>query len=143
MIYILIGILKEYEADGVPFTTHLYCPEVDPITGASFHEREDHCHILKRIAKHTREGGPKGFNLRGLDEALIDPNTGLTQAALTGERKQSVQDAERLLSYHVASFLREHNFQTEANYIEVVAGWHEASDGRGLSELERYKLREI
>ncbi|KXJ25566.1 hypothetical protein AC249_AIPGENE6319 [Exaiptasia diaphana] len=28
---------------------------------------------------------------------------------------------------------------TEANYIEVVAGWHEASDGRGLCELERFR----
>lgn len=68
---------------------------------------------------------------------MMDLNTGLTQAALTGERKQSVQDAERLLSYHVASFLREHNFINEANYIEVVVGWHEAADGRGITELER------
>jgi hypothetical protein len=70
----------------------------------------------------------------------MDPNTGLTQAALTGERKQSVQDAERLLSYHVARFLRENDYDREAKYVEVVAGWHEAADGRGLKELERYSM---
>ena len=59
-------------------------------TGDYLHEREDHCHILKRIWKHTRETGPPGANLGGFNEAMRDPTTGLIQAALTGERNKSV-----------------------------------------------------
>lgn len=92
---------------------------------------------MKRIAKHTREGGPYGFNLNGFDEALTNPGTGLSHAELTGERKQSVQDAERLLSYHVSRFLMDKGYHKEAEYVKVIAGWHEAADGRGLSELQR------
>ena len=68
---------------------------------------------------------------------MMDANTGLTHAALVGERKQSVPDAEKMLSYLVAKFLREHGYETEAYYVETVAEWHEAADGRGLTELER------
>lgn len=48
--------VEELKRQGVDFSTFLYVPEVDLITGDTFHEREDHCHILKRIWKHTREG---------------------------------------------------------------------------------------
>lgn len=48
--------VEELKEQGVDFSTYLYIPEVDPITGDVYHEREDHCHILKRIWKHTREG---------------------------------------------------------------------------------------
>ena len=75
----------------------------------------------------------------GFDDAMKDPSTGLTQAALTGERKQSVQDAERMLSFLVAKFLKENGYPREGLYVETVAGWHEAADGRGLSELDRCK----
>ena len=129
--------IEELKAQGVDFSLYLYVPEVDPITGEHFHEREDHCHILKRIWKHTREKGPEGMNLQGFDDAVKDPSTGLTLAALRGERKQSVQDAERMLSFMVAKFLREHSYEEEARYVEIVAGWHEAADGRGISQLER------
>ena len=48
--------VAELKHQGVDFSTYLYIPEVNPVTGEVFHEREDHCHILKRIWKHTREG---------------------------------------------------------------------------------------
>ena len=48
--------VEELKGQGVDFSTYLYIPEVDPVTGDVYHEREDHCHILKRIWKHTREG---------------------------------------------------------------------------------------
>ncbi len=32
---------------GVPFSTHMYVPEIHSITGKEFHEREDLAHILK------------------------------------------------------------------------------------------------
>ena len=56
--------------------------EMDPITGDYFNEREDHCHILKRIWKHTGEKGPDGTNLQGFDDAVLDPSTGLTFISL-------------------------------------------------------------
>jgi hypothetical protein len=131
--------MSKYVSEGVDFSTYLYIPEIDEATGEAFHEREDHCHILKRIWKHTREAGPSGTNLQGFDDAMRDPNTGLTFASLTGERKQSVVDAERMLSYLVSKFLNENGYEKEGAYINIVAGWHEAADGRGLSELERCK----
>lgn len=85
------------------------------------------------------KGGLEGMELKGFDDAMMDSSTGLTHAALTGERKQSVGDAERMLSFLVAKFLREHGYIREANYIDIVAGWHEAADGRGLTELQRCK----
>lgn len=63
--------------------------------------------------------------------------TGLTHVALVGTRKQSVPDAEKLLSFHVAKFFQENHYHAEAEYVETVALWHEASDGRGLSQLQR------
>ena len=126
-----------YKGKGVDFSMYLYVPEFDDQTQEYYHEREDHCHILKRIWKHTREGGPDGFNLQGLDDALLDSSTGMTQAALTGERKQSVTDAEKMLSILVARFLKNKGYHAEGKFIEVVANWHEAADGRGLSELKR------
>ena len=131
--------VSKYVSEGVDFSTYIYIPEIDEETGEAFHEREDHCHILKRIWKHTREAGPPGTNLQGFDDAMRDPDTGLTLAALTGERKQSVVDAERMLSYLVAKFLDENGYGKEGRYVRTVAGWHEAADGRGLSELERCK----
>ena len=53
---------------------------------------------------------------------------------LLANEKQSVGDAERMLS-----FLREHGYACEANYFDIVAGWHKAADGRGLTELQRSK----
>lgn len=80
-----------------------------------------------------------GTDLQGFDDAMSDPNTGLTHAALTGERKQSVQDAERMLSYLVGDFLCKNGYVKEGQFVNTVAGWHEAADGRGLTELERCK----
>ena len=47
----------------------------------------------------------------------------------------AVVDAERMLSYLVASFHIEHKYKKEGKLVRT-AGWHEAADGRGLSELE-------
>ena len=131
--------VNKCKGQGIDFSMFLYVPEYCEETGDYFHEREDHCHILKRIWKHTRETGPPGANLGGFDEAMRDPTTGLTQGALTGERKQSVKDAERMLSYSVAKFLKENGYEMEGEYVEIVIAWHEAADGRGLTELERCK----
>ena len=39
--------MRKYDSEGVPFRARCYVPEVDPITGRVFHEREDHAHLLK------------------------------------------------------------------------------------------------
>jgi hypothetical protein len=61
----------------------------------------------------------------------------LTYSALVGMRRQSVKDAERLLSFATASSLKKHGHLKEAEYVDLIARWHEASDGRGLSQLQR------
>jgi hypothetical protein len=65
--------------------------------------------------------------------------SGLTQIALQGLRKQSVPDAELLLSHRVADFLLEqgNQYTPEAQYVKVIADYHEAWDGRGLTQLQR------
>ena len=79
------------------------------------------------------------LNLDAFDEAMQDSKTGLTHTALVGKRKQSVIDAEKLLSFHVAAFLDEKGYKIEAEYVQIVAKWHEASDGRGVTQLNRYR----
>ncbi len=37
-------------SEGVNFREHLYVPEVSEHTGEPQHEREDHNHVLKKIA---------------------------------------------------------------------------------------------
>ncbi|KAJ7358927.1 carbohydrate binding [Desmophyllum pertusum] len=93
--------VQEFKEQGVDFSTHLYVPEVDPVTGHVHHERADHNHLLKRMAGHLKEGGYNALQYEAFADVLADPLSGLTHAALVGKRKQSVKDAERLLSYHV------------------------------------------
>ena len=124
---------------GVDFTQHLYVPEVDPTTEEERHDRGDHNHIYKRMAQHVRNGGYTVLNYEAFDDVLKDPSSGLTHTALTGKRKQSLKDAERLLSYHVVHSLERHGHVREAEYVKVLVKWHEASDGRGLSQLTRCK----
>ena len=129
--------MKELKEEGVDFTQHLYVPEVDPITGRARHDRSDHNHLLKCIAQHVRDGGYTAFDYEAFADVLADPLSGLTHAALVGKRRQSVKDAERLLSYNVVRSLERLGKNEEAAFIRIIAQWHEASDGRGLSQLER------
>ena len=48
--YIFRHRIAELKAEGRDFTMYLYIPEKDAATGDSFHDRADHCHLLKRIA---------------------------------------------------------------------------------------------
>lgn len=118
---------------------YLYVPEVDPITNEVRHDRGDHNHVFKRIATSTRNGNCEELDYAAFDGVLRDEKSGLTHAALIGERKQSLLDAERLLSYHVVKSLRRQGYETEARYVEVIVNWHNATDGRGLNQLQRCK----
>ena len=73
-------------------------------------------------------------------EALSDPSSKLTYASLTGERKQSVEDAERLLSTDMANFMKKKGYAYEEKYIRVISNWRRANDERGLTELQRCRF---
>ena len=64
----------------------------------------------------------------------------LTYAVLVGLRRQNVEDAERLLSYDTAESLDRYGHEEAAYYVRTIAQWHEASDGRGLTCLQRSKF---
>lgn len=155
-----------WEEKGVPFKTYYYVPEVHPLSGTEYHEREDDAHVLKvcisiqrinvckfifyivlanfilydskqRIATSTRCGGPQQLRLERFKEALEDSSSGLTYTALTGKNKQSVRDAERMFSFGMLRFMKSKGYSFEAKYIETILNWRRASDERGLSELQR------
>lgn len=56
---------------------------------------------------------------------------------MKGERKPSVGDAEKLLSHAVADHFKKKKLLHEEEYVRTVALWHEASDGRGMTQEER------
>ncbi|KAI8494599.1 hypothetical protein Bbelb_278250 [Branchiostoma belcheri] len=116
--------VAQLKQEGADFTKYLYVPEVDPITNREHHEREDHNHMLKRMVKHTGDGGLDDINVRRVEEAMGSKDTDLTYAALVGLRKQSVSDAEKLLSHAVAQFFKSKGYESEAQYVKVVADWH-------------------
>ena len=62
---------------------------------------------------------------QAFEDALDDPATGLNHAALIGERKQSVKDAEKLLSYALGESMRKHGYIFEAIYVKTIAQPHE------------------
>ena len=78
------------------------------MTGVERHDRGDHNHVPKRIATSTHAGKCPSLQYEALDDTLKDSKSGLTHAALIGKRKQSLKDAERVLSYLVAKLLRRH-----------------------------------
>lgn len=77
-------------------------------------------------------------------EALSCPSAKLTYSALSGARKQSVQDAERMFSVDMIDFMKNKGYEFEATYISAISNWRRSCDERGLSQLQRcrynYKL---
>ena len=94
----------------------------------------------QRIAITTREGRNKDIRLERFDEALKESESGLTYSALTGARKQSVSDAERLFGASLCQWFKNKGYESEATYLEVVNNWHRAGDEHGLSEGERSRF---
>ena len=45
----LTYLVRDCDANGIPFRSHLHCPEVHPDTGTFFCEREDAGHVLKVV----------------------------------------------------------------------------------------------
>ena len=92
---------------------------------------------MQRIGQSTRQGGPASINLEHFMEALYDRSTNLTYPVLTGARKQSIQDVERLFSKEMESFIDQKGYLKEARYIRVINNWRRACDERGLSSEDR------
>lgn len=44
-------LINQWESKGVPFKSHLHVPEVHPVTGYVFCEREDEGHVFKVTGK--------------------------------------------------------------------------------------------
>lgn len=75
-------------------------------------------------------------------EALHDPTTNLTYPALTGARKQSVTDVERLFSADMIYFMESKGYTAEAQYISVIHNWRRACDERGLCAEDRVQFNQ-
>ena len=87
-----------------------------------------------------RRGSAQCVGLEKFVEALKDPETELTYPALTGVRKQSVEDVERLFGHGVLMFMEKHCYEAEASYVRVIRNWRRAIDERGLSDDQRQKF---
>lgn len=93
--------------------------------------------VIQRIGQSLRKGGPLDIQLERFEEALHDPSAMLTYTALTGIRKQSVEDVERLFSESLIAWMNKKGYKNEAAYLNAVRGWRRASDERGISDEER------
>ena len=129
--------IEQLKENGVGFSRYIYVPEVDPITKDVRHDWSDHNHLFRCAVKSIREGNHQGLNFEAFDDVLLDPGSGLTHAALIGLRKQSLVDAERLVSKFVVQSLGKHQHEKEAQHVELLLNWHEATDGRSLTQLQR------
>lgn len=136
-MYLFKGKIDNHHASGIDFRNHLYVAEVDANTMEPQYDREDHNHVLKRITTCLRLGLVPNVDLRFFVDALNDPYTGLTYTALTGKRKQSVPDCEKLYSSGVLKFMVDNGHENEAKFVKVIRNWHKASDGRGIDERTR------
>lgn len=97
---------------------------------------------MQRIGTCLRTGGAKELQLERFVEALFDEQSGLTYPALTGVRKQSIEDVERLFGENVIAFLERKGYILEAKYVSVVRNWRRALDERGLSTEQRQQYRQ-
>ena len=97
--------------------------------------------MVKEEELVTTTGSGDDVGLEKVVEALQDPSTGLTHPALTGVRKQSVQDVERIFSQGIIDFMKRNNYDAEAKYLSVVRNWRRAIGGEQLMEgaLKKHK----
>ena len=68
---------------------------------------------------------------------MHDPSAGLTYTALSGVRKQSVEDVERLFSDSVIKWMERKGYTVEAEYLRVIRNWRRSCDERGLTSTQR------
>lgn len=122
-MYLFKRKIDDHFANGVDFKHHLYVAEVDANTSEPQYDRDDHNHVLKTITTFLRRGLIPNVDLRYFVDALNDPHTGVTYTALTGKRKQSVPDCEKLFSPGVIKFMKDNGHQEEARIVELIHNW--------------------
>ena len=115
--YIFRNKVNQWKDVGVDFVHYPYFPEFDERIGEFFHEREDHGHLLKRFTNSFREGDMPDIDLRFFVDALNDPTTGLTKQALTGERKQSIPDCERVFYLCVLNYMADKGHESGYQFV--------------------------
>ena len=59
-----------WHSKGIPFKDHLYVPEVHPLTGAEFCEREDESHVFKVFLYFFKYTLIFSILLKALDKAV-------------------------------------------------------------------------
>lgn len=70
-------------------------------------------------------------------EALRSPNTGPTYTQPLQGKGSNLRLIEKDSSYYLGYFFRGKGYENEYQYVNVIAQWHESSDGRGISQLKR------
>jgi len=78
--------------------------------------------------------------LERFEEALHHPASGLTYPALSGIRKQSVEDVERLFGQPLIDWMVHKGYSKEAEYLQRIHNWRRACDERGLTNEQRSKF---
>ena len=61
----------------------------------------------------------------------------MTYTALSGVRKQSVEDVERLFSDSLVKWMESKGYTCEAQHLSVIRNWRRACDERGLADSQR------
>ena len=74
------------------------------------------------------------------EEDVHDSTAGLTYTALSGIRKQSVEDVVRLLGEPLILWMKNKGYNAEADYLQVIHNWRHACDERGLTDDQRSKF---
>ena len=85
-------------------------------------------------------GGPSKLQVQRFCEAAHNPAMQLTYSTLTGQRKQSIGDVERLFNPHVAQFMENRGYAYEGYYVRTIHNWRRATDEWGLSQEDRSKF---
>ena len=91
------------------------------------------------MEQSIRTCGPQPVQLERFKEASDNKDTGLTFSALTGADKQSIVDAEKLISPAVLHFMKDKGYDEKSRLVEACLDWHKATDERGLSQDQRQK----
>ena len=68
---------------------------------------------------------------------MHDPSAGLTYCALSGVRKQSVEDVDRLFGQSLIDWMGRKGYCDEVAYLQVIHNWRRACDERGLTNDQR------
>ena len=92
---------------------------------------------MQRIGQSLRQGSPNGVKLERFEEALHDSSAHLTYPALSGTRKQSIEDVERLFGEKLIKWMKDKGYKEEMMFLRVVRDWRNACDMRGLTNAER------